>query len=160
MIITIDFHLLLLFRCQLPKLLNKDSFLSGIKFESWGPISLYTLDCMFLNVQENFTSDMERLHHASITFHLLVSVFLRHNQHCPLLENKLSLVTKWGGWWFLRWTPDYHVDNSGGQHSLPFPLYALHSEALTLKKWKWISWSKVFIGLSYVPCSAVKQIVL
>ena len=30
----------------------------------------------------------------------------------------------------------YHVDNSGGHHSLPFPLYALHSEALTLKKVK------------------------
>ena len=157
---TIDFHLLLLFRCQLPKLLNKDSFLSGIKFESWGPISLYTLDCMFLNVQENFTSDMKRSHPSKITFHLLVSVFLRHNQHCPLLENKLSLETKWGGWWFLRWTQDTMLITLEATIPFPFPSMLCTVKHWHWKKWKWISWSKVFIGLSYVPCSAVKQIVL
>ena len=28
----------------------------------------------------------------------------------------------------------HHVDDSGGDHSLPFPLQALHSEALALGK--------------------------
>ena len=28
----------------------------------------------------------------------------------------------------------HHVDHSGGDHSLPFPLQALHSEALALGK--------------------------